>query len=286
MTFSKIFKIAPIAKAICNVHIYLVFSLLLSFSSYSQKIYSLHYLNDELLTNFQLSLSDDYPYTKGWCSAESIEKINPPHQNLYLVWDTMRVNPYKFEVAFKEKKTINLLQKGSFKMPAKGIVKNEFGFLKKKFNYGIDMSCSGGDSIFCAFDGIVRVSKASKYYGHVVVVRHFNGLETVYSNLAASYVSTNQILKSGAFIGTLKLPEGVFIKSFTGKDAPVSEFHFELRYLGNAIDPLDVIDFGNRELRYANLEIDDSLFAYKNEFAKKSKSLKSLPGKVKKVLRY
>ncbi|HBX51792.1 MAG: hypothetical protein A2275_18180 [Bacteroidetes bacterium RIFOXYA12_FULL_35_11] len=278
--------IEPCIKLLRKSLIALALILLFCLSSYSQKIYAIHYFNDELLTNFQLNFPEDYPCSKGWCSADVIEKINPPFQNIYLIWDTLHVNPYKFDAAFKETKTIKLLQKGNFRMPAKGNVKEEFGFLEKKFNYGIDISCMGGDSVFCAFDGMVRVSKASKHHGHIVVVRHFNGLEIVYSNLAASYVTTNQILKAGSFIGTLKLPEGIFIKSFTGKDAPVSEFHFEMRYLGNALDPLDIIDFGSRELKSENIEINAASFAYKNEFAKKAKSLKSLPGKAKKVMRY
>ena len=53
---------------------------------------------------------------------------------------------------------------------------------------GADIKTCAKDTIRCAFDGVVRMAKPYSAYGNVVVVRHANGLETIYSHNQKNFV--------------------------------------------------------------------------------------------------
>jgi hypothetical protein len=62
------------------------------------------------------------------------------------------------------------------------------------WHYGIDIKVQKGDSIRAAFDGMVRVTTFQRRgFGNVVVVRHANGLETIYGHLSKNLVAANQM---------------------------------------------------------------------------------------------
>ena len=70
-----------------------------------------------------------------------------------------------------------------------------------EFHPGVDIAVKSGSPVKCCFDGVVRMAKIYGDYGRVVVVRHYNGLETVYANLSRIMVKPGQILQSGDIIG-------------------------------------------------------------------------------------
>jgi len=129
-----------------------------------------------------------------------------------------------------------------------------------RYHYGIDVKLYTKDSVFNAFDGIVRVSKYSKTYGHVVVVRHFNGLETLYSHLSKRLVTPNQPVRSGEVLG---------LGGNTGRSYG-SHLHFEVRYFGEPINPNDIIDFENFCVKNDTLYLNQQNFEYLIE-ARKAK---------------
>lgn len=108
--------------------------------------------------------------------------------------------------------------------PAKGKVVSRFGMRSGKMHTGIDIALKSGDAVFAAFDGIVRFAGWSgSKYGNAVVVRHYNGLETVYAHLDDVKCKVNQKVNAGEILG------------FGGKTS--NHLHFETRLKDNAFDP-------------------------------------------------
>jgi murein DD-endopeptidase MepM/ murein hydrolase activator NlpD len=89
------------------------------------------------------------------------------------------------------------------------------------------------------FDGVIRIVKKFEEYGNTVVIRHFNGLETVYALLDHVCVITNQKVSAGELIGYVGSSE-------LNKNGAL---HFETRFLNEFFNPEKVIDFSERKLK-------------------------------------
>ena len=74
--------------------------------------------------------------------------------------------------------------------------------------------------------------------GKYVVIRHPNGLETLYGHLSKQLVSENQSVEAGDVIG---------LGGNTGRSTG-SHLHFETRLLGQAINPEYLFDFTNQDV--------------------------------------
>jgi murein DD-endopeptidase MepM/ murein hydrolase activator NlpD len=108
---------------------------------------------------------------------------------------------------------------------------------------GTDIKVQVGDSIRCAWDGQVRiVGWDPRGYGYFVVVRHYNGLETVYGHLSRPLVDEYERVNAGDVLG---------LGGNTGRSTG-SHLHLEIRYLGEAIDPATFIDFTTGQLKNPN----------------------------------
>jgi len=159
-----------------------------------------------------------------------------PSNDLYASWDTATIHPYSFIQCFKkDSATINLTEPTDcgFVLPFNGNVTSEFGWRKRRPHYGTDIDLETGDTVGAAFDGMVRIAKLNRSYGNVVIIRHKNGLETVYAHLSKILVEAGQTVEAGQMIG---------LGGNTGHSFG-SHLHFEMRYLGQAIDAEDFIDF-------------------------------------------
>ena len=72
-----------------------------------------------------------------------------------------------------------------------------FGPRWGRLHAGVDLDLDTGDPIYSAFDGIVRVSNYNAGgYGNYVVVRHYNGFETLYGHMSARGAEPGTIVKS------------------------------------------------------------------------------------------
>jgi murein DD-endopeptidase MepM/ murein hydrolase activator NlpD len=178
--------------------------------------------------------SEDHNHEEGEEEVDSLLAF--PSNDLYASWDTATIHPYSFIQCFKkDSATITLTEPTDcgFVLPFNGNVTSEFGWRKKRPHYGTDIDLETGDTVGAAFDGMVRIAKLNRSYGNVVIIRHKNGLETVYAHLSKILVEAGQTIEAGQIIG---------LGGNTGHSFG-SHLHFEMRYLGQAIDAEDFIDF-------------------------------------------
>lgn len=178
-------------------------------------------------------------------------------------WDTKDIHIRKFDFSgIRDSLFIVLIDSNSkYTHPFKGNVVSEFDTRKWRFHFGVDIKLNTGDTVYCAFNGKVRVSTYSKTYGNVVVMRHDNGLETIYAHLSKRFVTKDSLLYSGEVVG---------LGGNTGRSYG-SHLHFEVRYFDEAIDPRDVIDFEDYKLLNDTMTISECNFAYREiikEFSK------------------
>ena len=108
---------------------------------------------------------------------------------------------------------------------------------RRRVHQGLDIKVQTGDTIYAAFDGKVRISSYERRgYGNFVVIRHNNGIETLYGHLSKKFVVANQNVKSGDPIG---------LGGNTGRSFG-SHLHFETILMGKAINPAFLFDFKNQ----------------------------------------
>jgi murein DD-endopeptidase MepM/ murein hydrolase activator NlpD len=167
----------------------------------------------------------------------NMENLLFPADELYNSnWDTIHVNPFVSQkINFPESYTVNC---NSFTMPINNDIKitSKYGPRRRRMHRGIDLKVQVGDTIRAAFDGKVRIKSYEKRgYGYYLVMRHPNGLETVYGHLSKFLVKENDIIHAG---------ESIALGGNTGRSTG-SHLHFETRFLGIDIDPADIIDFEN-----------------------------------------
>ena len=129
-------------------------------------------------------------------------------------------------------------RKFCFPTPEHARLSSHFGARRRRFHYGVDLAMPTGEPIYAAFDGIVRISKYNKSYGNLVVVRHFNGLETYYAHLSQRDVESGDTVRAGQVIA---------LCGNTGRSYG-SHLHFEVRYMGKAMNPEYIIDCTNHKL--------------------------------------
>lgn len=130
---------------------------------------------------------------------------------------------------------------GSFVFPLPGArVLSSYGPRNGRRHTGIDLKINRRDTTVAAFDGIVRMAGWSRGYGNVVVIRHYNGLETVYAH------NSKHLVRSGDHV-TAGTP--VSITGETGR-ATTDHVHFEIRINGKPIDPNLIINFEAQTLHH------------------------------------
>lgn len=179
-----------------------------------------------------------------------------PSHDLYGSWDTSACHPNLFNQQFGgDSATIYLLDDWScgFTMPVKGIITSEYGWRRRRPHYGTDIDLNTGDTVVAAFDGKVRIARYIQGYGNVVIIRHNNGLETVYGHLSKILVQPEDAVASGMLIG---------LGGNTGRSYG-SHLHFEMRYLGKAMDTEDFVDYAKGELK------SNEFILYKEDFEAK-----------------
>ncbi len=176
----------------------------------------------------------------------------------YSIWDSKSVNPYKIDATrFNDTLPIVLYDTTeglSWSMPiASNIITSDFGMRHYRWHYGTDIKLEIGDPVLAAFDGIVRIQQFDRGgYGTYVLIRHYNGLETIYGHLSRADVKVGQYVKAGEKIG---------LGGNTGRSTG-PHLHFEVRYEGNAVNPEYLYDFPNGTLRNSIFDLMPEHFGY------------------------
>jgi murein DD-endopeptidase MepM/ murein hydrolase activator NlpD len=176
----------------------------------------------------------------------------------YSIWDTHNINPYRVDGRrIRDTLTLKLVDPARqhfSKMPlTKTPVTSGFTFRWGRWHFGVDLDLNTGDSVRAAFDGVIRISKYDGGgYGNYLLVRHFNGIETLYGHLSKSLLPVGTFVKAGQVIG---------LGGSTGRSTG-SHLHYEVRYEGNPINPTLMYNFPGYELRSDNFTITSALFNY------------------------
>lgn len=148
--------------------------------------------------------------------------------------NSRRVNPFS-EKDVPERFVIDVR---GYHMPVPGHVTSNYGYRPKfgRYHKGVDLHLKLNDTVKAAFDGKIRVvNYEAKGYGNYVIIRHPNGLETVYGHLNRHLVKEGQYVRAGQAIG---------LGGSTGRSTG-PHLHFETRFMGYAINPAAIFDFAN-----------------------------------------
>ena len=158
-----------------------------------------------------------------------------PATDVYDKWETTRCHS-KTEVVPSTYK----IDLRNFSMPIKqSFITSNFGPRWGRNHNGVDIKAYLSDTIYSAFKGVVRVVKNDpKGYGNVIVIRHYNGLETVYGHLSKQIVKVNEVVEAGQAIG---------IAGNTGRSTG-THLHFETRFCGIAINPQEIFSFKHKDV--------------------------------------
>lgn len=158
--------------------------------------------------------------------------------DLYSTWVTNKVHCYS-EADVPDHYRIDLR---GFCMPTPSrVITSNYGYRPSfgRMHKGLDIKVYIGDTIVSAFDGKVRVvSYEAKGYGNYVVIRHNNGLETIYGHLSKHCCKVGDVVKAGQCIG---------LGGNTGLSTG-SHLHFETRIMGIAINPALLFDFAAQDV--------------------------------------
>ncbi|WP_417856951.1 peptidoglycan DD-metalloendopeptidase family protein [Xanthomarina gelatinilytica] len=161
-------------------------------------------------------------------------------------WDTSKIKidydtevAYPIHIQFKDTNYVSPI-------PRNKVITSRYGWRKGRAHKGIDIDLITGDSLYAMFDGVVRFANYSSGHGRTVVVRHFNGLETVYAHLSRYGVKENDTVVAGSYLG----------KGGTSGNARGSHLHLEMNYEGIPVNPEYLLDFNeNNEIRAKDIWI-------------------------------
>ena len=162
------------------------------------------------------------------------ENLESPASELYEDWN----NTYAHKATeVPDSFRINLKH---FCMPTQSrVVTSNFGPRWGRQHKGLDIKVYIGDTIRAAFSGKVRIVRyEAAGYGKYIVIRHPNGLETIYGHLSKQLVDENQEVRAGDVIG---------LGGNTGRSTG-SHLHFETRLCGVALNPALMFDFRNQDV--------------------------------------
>lgn len=165
-----------------------------------------------------------------------------PADDIYTSFEIHNLFPKSDLLKLKPDSSIHLtlqgMKEGDYYHPYNGVITSEFGWRDSAMHNGIDIDLQKGDKVSAAFDGMVRVAKSCGGFGNVVIIRHYNGLETVYAHLSRIKVKSGQVVLAGQTIG---------LGGSTGHSTG-SHLHFEVRLKGVPINPKYLISFANQKL--------------------------------------
>lgn len=180
-----------------------------------------------------------------------------PSNSVYGNWDTVHITPYSDELSVNDSSImLTLVDKVNlcdFVMPIQNpVITSNFGYREGRNHNGIDLDLEVWDPVVASFDGMVRIALKHPSFGRVVVIRHYNGLETIYAHLHRLKVKSGDIVEAGQIIG---------LGGSSGRSSG-SHLHFELRFKGKPLNPKQIINFKENQLISSQLELRKKKYNY------------------------
>lgn len=186
------------------------------------------------------------------------EQLESPAADLYDDWDNKYAHratelPDSFRIDLR-----------NFCMPTTSrVLTSNYGARWGRQHKGLDIKVYIGDTIRAAFSGKVRMVKyEARGYGKYVVIRHYNGLETIYGHMSKQLVKENDEVRAGDPIG---------LGGNTGRSTG-SHLHFETRLCGVALNPTLMFDFRNQDV------VDDYYMFHKDTYEREGRIANRLRG--------
>lgn len=220
-------------KYCCMKSFYLILcALCLHFTMHSQTTETLETTNDSLQITTPLAFAIMHAIQLAETKLDTLQKDWIAEN-----WNTKVFNPYKkiikkypLHISFEDSTYASPI-------PRKKVVTSRYGWRNRRPHNGIDIDLITGDNVMSMFDGVVRYVRTRTGHGKIVVVRHYNGLETVYAHLSKQLVKVNDSVKKGQIIG----------KGGTTGNARGSHLHLEILFQGIPIHPEYLFDFSNED---------------------------------------
>lgn len=235
-----------------------------SFTGMAQKKSSHAAAHKQLLAN-AASSKDQIKLIEQNTFIDLLENELEPELDIYTEgWNSKSVNPFK-ESDVPDTQVIDVT---GYVMPHKGIITSPYGYRKKfgRMHKGVDIGIRSNDTIYAAFDGKVRLTAyEGRGYGNYVIIRHPNGLETVYGHLNKHLVKPDDVVRAGDPIG---------LGGSTGRSTG-PHLHFETRFMGYAINPSAIFDFANHTTHTDEYTFSKTTYTKARNFAP-SKSNRTL----------
>ncbi len=100
------------------------------------------------------------------------------------------------------------------------------------YHWGIDIATPLGTPVVASAGGVVRYAASYGRYGGTIVIEHAGQWATMYGHLDRMTVRPWQSVSQGAVIGTVG----------TSGHSTGPHLHFEIRYRGMPVDPLQYLD--------------------------------------------
>lgn len=187
----------------------------------------------------------EMPAQRSVDEAHQVDWYSPcpvPGGHLYGDWITSHPNAYGPELSFSDSLLLlRLVDNGAncgFHMPVPGVLTSRFGWREGRAHNGVDLDLRTGEPVRSLFPGVVRFAGSYGGFGRLVVVRHWNGLETYYAHLHRVKVAAGDEVEAGQAIG---------LGGSTGRST-APHLHLEVRFKGIPIDPSRFIDLSSGEL--------------------------------------
>jgi len=102
-----------------------------------------------------------------------------------------------------------------------------------RFHHGIDFKSTYGANVFASMDGKVVEANGIGALGRHVIIRHANGLETVYAHMSRYHYRSGDTVSRGQVIGEV---------GSTGRTTG-PHLHFEIHKNGKSVNPSKYISF-------------------------------------------
>ena len=180
--------------------------------------------------NYPLPIPTEEPY-----SGTPMQKLAEKQ-----VEETKRLTGDPFQGSSTLIVDLSIIPEGKWCYPLPGAkVISNYGARDGRGHSGIDLKTRANDNIYAALDGIVTMSKPFAGYGNCIIIRHYNGIETLYSHNSKNLVVEGQRVEAGQLIA---------LTGRTGR-ATTEHLHFELRVAGKHYNPHYLFDHNTKQLK-------------------------------------